>query len=149
MAAPRPTRADYAHFLEMVTRWRDNDVYGHMNNVVYYEYFDTVVNRWMIDTGAMEIPHGPIVGLVVETQCQFMASLGFPDRVTAALRVDRIGNSSIAYGIGIFRNDEDEACAAGRFVHVIVDKSTNRPIPVPAPLLEKLKALEAPAKAAE
>ena len=150
MPAPRPRRADYAHFQRMTTRWRDNDVYGHMNNVVYYEYFDTVVNQWMIETGAMEIPHGPIVGLVVETRCAFMASLGFPDVVWAGLRAERIGRTSITYAIGLFRNDEDAACAAGTFTHVVVDKATNRPIPIPERLMAKLETIrtDAPEAAA-
>lgn len=131
MPAPRPTRADFAWFLEMQTRWRDNDVYGHMNNVVYYEYFDTVVNKWLIESGALDIPNGPVVALVVETKCTYMASLGFPDRVTTALRVARIGGSSVTYDIAVFRNDDVQACASGQFIHVCVDKADNRPIPVP------------------
>jgi acyl-CoA thioester hydrolase len=131
MTTARPRRAEYAWSLEMQTRWRDNDVYGHMNNVVYYEYFDTTVNKWMIDSGALDVPHGPIVALVVETTCTFKASLGFPDRVTTMLRVGRVGNSSVVYDIAVFRNDEDDACATGKFTHVCTDKATGRPIPIP------------------
>ncbi len=148
MAARRPRRAEYAHFQTMTTRWRDNDVYGHMNNVVYYEYFDTAVNQWMIEADAMDIPHGPHVGLVVETRCAFMASLGFPDRVAAGLKAARIGRTSITYEIALFRNDEDEACAAGTFTHVCVEKATNRPIPIPDRLAAALQAIVMPEPAA-
>lgn len=142
MPAPdRPRRAAYPHLRAMTTRWRDNDVYGHMNNVVYYEYFDTIVNQWLIESGALQIPDGPVIGLVVETTCSYFASLGFPDRVTAGLRAAKIGRSSVTYEIAIFRNDEDEACAAGRFIHVHVDAQTRRPVALPETLRQALAAI--------
>jgi acyl-CoA thioester hydrolase len=142
MPVPRPRRADFAWHLPMQTRWRDNDVYGHMNNVVYYEYFDTAVNKWLIDSGALDVPHGPVVALVVETGCTFMASLGFPDQVTTALRAAKLGTSSVTYDIAIFRNKEDEACATGRFTHVCVDRASNRPIPIPERMRAALATLD-------
>ncbi|SES66500.1 acyl-CoA thioesterase [Oceanicella actignis] len=144
MPAPRPRRDQFPHLRPMTTRWRDNDVYGHMNNVVYYEYFDTAVNHWMIERGALEIPHGPFIALVAETRCAFMASLGFPDMVTAGLRAARIGRSSVTYDIALFRNDEDEACAAGAFVHVVVDAASRRPSPLPDTLRAALDELVTP-----
>ncbi len=128
MPAERPQRSAYRAFLEFTTRWRDNDVYGHMNNVVFYEYVDTAVNRWMIDTGALAVPEAPVVGLVVETRMGYAASVGFPDRVAVGLRAGRIGRSSVTYEFAIFRNDEDLAAANGHFVHVYVDAQTRRPV---------------------
>jgi acyl-CoA thioester hydrolase len=137
----QPTRAAFPHLSEMTTRWRDNDVYGHMNNVVYYEYFDTVVNQWLLERGGLEIPHGPVVGLVVRTECDYAASLGFPDRVTAGLRAERVGRTSVTFAIGLFRNDEDVAAASGRFTHVYVDAETRRPTPLPEGLKQALEGL--------
>lgn len=125
----------------MTTRWRDNDVYGHMNNVVYYEYFDTVVNQWLMESGALEIPHGPVVGLVVRTECEYAASIDFPDRITAGLRAERVGRTSVTYGIGLFRNDDDRAAAKGLFTHVYVDARTHRPTPLPDALRTALKGI--------
>jgi acyl-CoA thioester hydrolase len=137
----QPARSAFPHLREMTTRWRDNDVYGHMNNVVYYEYFDTVVNQWLLESGALEIPHGPVVGLVVRTECDYAASLGFPDRIVAGLRAARVGRTSVTYGIGLFRNAEDVAAASGLFTHVYVDAETRRPVPLPEPLRRALEAL--------
>jgi acyl-CoA thioester hydrolase len=117
----------------------DNDVYGHVNNVVYYSYFDTVVNRYLIDRGTLDIDNSPIIGLVVETQCRFFKSVTFPDIVHAGLRVARLGNRSVRYEIGLFRNDEGDAAAQGHFIHVYVERSTRRPAAVPS---EMRKALE-------
>jgi acyl-CoA thioester hydrolase len=130
----RARRADYRVFAPLDTRWGDNDVYGHVNNVVYYALFDTAVNRLLIQAGVLDIAAGPVIGLVVETGCRFHASLAFPDRVTAGVRVARAGNSSVRYEIGLFREDEDEAAAEGLFVHVYVDRATRRPTPLPTPL---------------
>ena len=103
---PPPSRADYPHFLEIATRWMDNDIYGHVNNVVYYSYFDTVINRYLIEVGGLD-PHGDtVVGLAVETGCRFHRSLAFPDHVHAGLRIGKLGTSSVRYEVGIFRNDE-------------------------------------------
>lgn len=141
MTRERPIRADFPHFATYPTRWRDNDVYAHMNNAVFYEYVDTVVNGWLIRSGALEIPGGPVICLVVETGCSFFASLGFPDAVDAGLRVDRIGASSITYGVGLFRAGAAEASALARFVHVCVDRDSHRPVPTPPALKAALAAL--------
>ncbi len=134
-------RADYRHFLTIPTRWMDNDVYGHVNNVVYYSYFDTVVNRYLIDAGALEIETSPVIGLVVETGCRYFAPITFPDRVDAGLRVARLGNSSVRYEVGLFRNDDPTPAASGHFVHVYVDRETRRPVPLPDPLRAALTSL--------
>ncbi|MEM9724558.1 MAG: thioesterase family protein [Pseudomonadota bacterium] len=125
---PSPDRRDaYAAFLTFTTRWRDNDAYGHMNNVVYYEYFDTAVNQWLIEQGLLVIETSPMIGLVVETQCAYFAPLSFPERVTAGLRTARIGGSSVTYEIGLFRGEDATACAQGRFTHVYVERESRRP----------------------
>jgi acyl-CoA thioester hydrolase len=123
------TRADYAYALDLPTRWNDNDVYGHINNAVYYEYFDTVVNRWLIERGLLTIGQSETIGLVVETGCAYFAPLTFPAPITAALRVSKIGGSSVRYEIALFGQDET-AAARGHFVHVYVDEKTRRPVPI-------------------
>lgn len=139
---PQPgTRARYRVFREITTRWMDNDVFGHVNNVVYYSYFDTAVNLYMIEAGVLDIANSPVVGLVVETQCRYASSIAFPDLVTAGLRVATIGTSSVRYEIGLFRNDADLASAEGHFVHVYVDRATNRPVPIPADIRAALARL--------
>ncbi|MDB5839251.1 MAG: acyl-CoA thioesterase [Herminiimonas sp.] len=125
------TRSDYKHFLPITTRWMDNDAYGHVNNVVYYSWFDTVVNQFLVVNDALDIEHSPVIGLVIETQCNYFASIAFPDSVTAGLRVAKLGNSSVRYEVGIFRNDEDNASAQGHFVHVYVDRDTRKPSSIP------------------
>ncbi|MBP0493212.1 acyl-CoA thioesterase [Pararoseomonas indoligenes] len=143
----RPKRADFRHFLEIPTRWGDNDAYAHVNNVTYYSFFDTVVSRFLLASGAIDLKTSPLIGVVVETGCRYVAPISFPDLVTAGLRVTRIGNTSVRYEIGIFRNEEDEASAEGHFVHVYVDRATQtRPTPLPqdlrdavAPLLVELR----------
>ena len=124
-------RSDYARMTVITTRWMDNDVYGHVNNVVYYSFFDTAVNGILIAEGLLDIEASPSIGLVVETQCTYAASITFPDVVHAGVRVARVGNSSVEYEVGLFRNDEDQAAAEGRFVHVYVDRVTRRPAPLP------------------
>jgi acyl-CoA thioester hydrolase len=124
-------RAAYRHFQRIPTRWMDNDVYGHVNNVVYYSYFDTVVNQYLIEQGVLDIEHSQVIGLVVETQCKYFAPLTFPDVVSAGLRVARLGNSSVRYEIGLFRNDDDAASAQGHFIHVYVDRATRKPTALP------------------
>jgi acyl-CoA thioester hydrolase len=134
-------RAGYRHFLTIPTRWMDNDVYRHVNNVVYYSYFDTAVNHYLIEQGVLDIEHSPVIGLVVETACQYFAPIAFPDVVNAGLRVGKLGTSSVRYEIGIFRNGEDSASAQGHFVHVYVERATRRPAPLTADLrgaLEKI-----------
>lgn len=137
-------RDDYRAFLIIPTRWMDNDVYGHVNNVVYYSYFDTAVNEHLIREGHLDIERDPVVGYVVETSCRFDRPLAFPDVLEAGLRVTKLGTSSVVYEIGLFRDGEDRAAAQGRFVHVWVERSTQRPSRVPdkirralAPLLDR------------
>ncbi|MGB0498853.1 MAG: acyl-CoA thioesterase [Rubricella sp.] len=133
MKAPRPTREQYRHFTLLPTRWRDNDVYGHMNNAVFYEYVDTAVNGWLASSGALEVPGGAVVGLVVHSECHFFASLGFPRPVSAGLRAERIGKTSVTYAVGLFDGEgESEAAAMAAFTHVYVDAGSRRPIPLPA-----------------
>jgi acyl-CoA thioester hydrolase len=134
--APPETRARYPHVLAIPTRWMDNDIYGHVNNVVYYSYFDTVINEYLIAEGGLDIAGGETIGLAVETMCQFKRPLAFPDVVDACLRVGKLGNSSVRYEIGLFKRGEDEAAATGHFVHVFVDRGTRRPAPIP----EKMRA---------
>jgi acyl-CoA thioester hydrolase len=132
-ARPGPERrAAYRHFTAISTRWHDNDVFGHVNNVVYYAYFDTAVNEYLIAAGVLDIAASPVVGLVVETGCRYFSSLAFPDRVTAGIRIAHRGTSSVRYEIALFRNDDELASAQGHFVHVYVDRATNRPVPIPA-----------------
>jgi acyl-CoA thioester hydrolase len=127
-----PTRAAFRHFLRIPTRWMDNDSYAHVNNVVYYAYFDTVVNEHLIREGGLDIERAPAIGLVVETHCRFLAPLAFPDVIDAGMAVTRLGRTSVTYAIALFREGDDRPAAAGRFVHVWVDRATRRPIDVPA-----------------
>jgi acyl-CoA thioester hydrolase len=124
-------RDSYRSFLAIPTRWMDNDVYGHVNNVVYYSYFDTVVNAYLVKEAGLEIENGPIIGLCVESQCHYLSPVKFPDVLDAGLRVARIGRSSVRYEIGIFRASEPSASAQGHFVHVFVDRDTRRPVDLP------------------
>ena len=134
-------RDGYRHFLPIQTRWKDNDVYGHVNNVVYYSYFDTAVNQWLIERGVLDIQASPVIGLVAETGCSYFSSLTFPDRITAGIRVARIGTSSVRYEVGLFRNEGDCASAEGHFVHVYVVRATGRPVPLPQPLRTALTVI--------
>ncbi|AUT59002.1 acyl-CoA thioesterase [Paraburkholderia terrae] len=138
--APAP-RTAYPHFLSIATRWMDNDVYGHVNNVVYYSYFDTVVNEYLIRSGVLDIEHGTTIGLVVETQCNYFAPIVFPDRIDAGLRVVRLGTSSVRYEVGLFREGDAEPAAQGHFVHVYVDRETRRPVALPDRLRAALEPL--------
>ena len=133
----RPTahaRAHYRHFLPIQTRWSDNDAYGHVNNVVYSSWFDTVVNEYLIAAGALDIQSSPVVGLVVETQCNYFSELAFPQRVDAGLRVAHAGRSSVRYELALFGALADTAAAQGHFIHVYVDRATRRPVPLPPAL---------------
>jgi len=135
-------RADYRWFMTLATRWMDNDVYGHVNNVEYYSFFDTAVARFLMESGmfgegALDLDHVPHIGLVVETQCRYFAPLAFPDQVTVGLRCGRLGTTSVRYEIGVFRNDEERASAEGHFVHVYVDRrEQTTTVPVPGRLRE-------------
>ncbi|WP_017931894.1 acyl-CoA thioesterase [Robiginitomaculum antarcticum] len=131
MARPTPNAlSDYPHHLTIPTRWSDNDVYGHINNSVYYFYFDTVVNKWLIDNDHLEIGNSNIIGLVVETSCSYFAPMSFPDDVIAGLRVAKLGTSSVTYDIGLFRDGETQASAQGHFTHVYVNEKSRRPSPL-------------------
>jgi acyl-CoA thioester hydrolase len=125
---PPPTREGYPHFETISTRWMDNDVYGHVNNVVYYSFFDTAVNRYLIEQGALDPAAGEVIGLVVETQCNYFSPLSFPQPVQAGLRVAHAGRSSVRYEIALFAEGQERAAAAGHFVHVYVDRLNRRPI---------------------
>jgi acyl-CoA thioester hydrolase len=130
---PEP-RSAYARFRPITTRWMDNDVYGHVNNVVYYSFFDTAVNGLLMEAGVLDIEHGEVIGLVVETQCNYFAPIAFPLAVAAGVRVAQLGRSSVRYEIGLFAGDAADTAAAGHFVHVYVDRATRRPVPLPEPL---------------
>jgi acyl-CoA thioester hydrolase len=136
------TRDAYRHFITLTTRWMDNDVYRHVNNVVYYSFFDTAVNEYMMRAGVLNLESSPVVCLVVDTGCQFFSPIAFPDSVQCGLRVAHLGNSSVRYAIGIFRNDEPLAAAQGHFVHVACDRATLRPAAMPADLRRALEALK-------
>lgn len=127
-------RAAYRHFHPLQTRWMDNDVYGHVNNVVYYSWFDTAVNHYLVASGVLEIEHSPVIGLVIETHCNYFASVAFPEQVEVGVRVAHVGRSSVRYEIGIFKAGEDSAAAQGHFVHVYVDRASRRPVEIPAPM---------------
>lgn len=125
------TRKDFKHFYPITTRWMDNDAYGHVNNVVYYLWFDTVVNQFLISHGTLDIHEGATIGLVIESHCNYFAPVTFPDPVTAGLCVSKLGNSSVRYEIGIFRGDEEQVAAQGHFVHVYVDRLSRKAITMP------------------
>jgi acyl-CoA thioester hydrolase len=136
-------RSSYRHFLPIQTRWADNDVYGHVNNVVYYSWFDTVVNEYLIRSEALDIERSEVVGLVVETRCSYFSELAFPQAIDAGLRVARIGTSSVRYEIGLFAAGVDLASAQGHFIHVYVDRRSRKPAALPAPLRDALQRIHA------
>lgn len=136
------SRGEYRHFHPITTRWADNDAYGHVNNVVYYSYFDTVVNQFLIANGVLDIAHSAVIGLVVETHCNYFTSIAFPDRITAGMRVSRLGNASVRYDIAIFRNDDEQAAACGHLVHVYVDRERRRPAAIPDPMRRLLQTVQ-------
>jgi acyl-CoA thioester hydrolase len=138
---PPARREDYRWFLDIPTRWMDNDVYGHVNNVVYYSYIDTIVNRYLIDVGRLDIHSGPVIGIVPESSCRFHRAFAYPELVQAGLRVARLGTSSVRYEVGLFGRDEAIARADGHFVHVFVDRQTQIPQPIPAVVRTALEAI--------
>ena len=140
----RNQRSAFKHFRDITTRWMDNDVYGHVNNVTYYSYFDTVVNGYLVDQGLLDFTGEDAIGLVVETRCQYFSPLTFPQNVVAGLRVAHLGRSSVRYEIGIFGGDQQEAAAQGYFVHVYVDREHRRPIAIPEPTRTQLQKLLVP-----
>jgi acyl-CoA thioester hydrolase len=127
-----PRRADFKVIRTIATRWMDNDHYGHVNNVAYYSFFDTAVNGYLLDATGIEIRELPAIGIVAESSCRFISAVSFPDVIHAGLGVERLGARSIVYSIALFRNEDDEACAVGRFVHVYVDRTSRRPVEIPA-----------------
>ena len=135
------SRADYAHELRIPTRWADNDVYGHVNNVEYFAFFDTVINAWLIHEGGLDIHEGGVIGLCVESHCAYRASFAFPETVIAALRTAKVGRTSVRYEIGLFSEEGEEPAAEGWFVHVFVDRAQRRPVEIPAVLRESLERL--------
>lgn len=140
--SPEP-RSAYRTFMPITTRWADNDAYGHVNNVVYYAWFDTAVNGHLIAQGALDIHSGSTIGLVVETQCHYFSSIAFPQKVSAGIRVAHVGKSSVRYEVGLFADDEPLTAARGHFVHVYVNRADRRPTPLPPLLLEVVQALQA------
>jgi acyl-CoA thioester hydrolase len=145
MSTPRPQpdgRETYRHFAPIATRWMDNDAYGHLNNVVYYSLFDTAVNGYLIEAGALDIRRGRTIGLVVETHCNYFASIEFPQLVEAGIRVAHMGSSSVRYEIGIFAAGEALCAARGHFIHVYVDRESRRPVPLPEALNKALQELK-------
>ena len=139
--AADPVAGNYHYFLPITTRWMDNDVYGHINNVTYYSYFDTVANHFLITEGGLDIHHSPVIALVVESHCSYRAPVAYPDRLRAGLRVDKLGNRSVTYGVAIFTDTDTEAVAHGQFVHVFVDRETRRAVAIPAQVRAALETL--------
>jgi acyl-CoA thioester hydrolase len=135
-------RSEFPVLRAITTRWHDNDHYGHVNNVVYYAYFDTAVNGYLIEASGTDIRSLPAIGIVAETSCRFLRELSFPDTVHAGLALEKLGNSSVVYRIGLFRNEEAAPAAIGRFVHVYVDATTRRPVPIPPQIRAALTALD-------
>ncbi|MAB99831.1 MULTISPECIES: thioesterase family protein [unclassified Pseudomonas] len=141
MSQTQHLRDDYKRFQAITTRWHDNDIYGHVNNVTYYSYFDSAVNSYLIEVGGLDIHGGDVVGFVVSSSCDYFASIAFPERIELGLRVGKLGNSSVQYELAVFKEGEEQACAAGRFIHVFVDRESNRPVPIPADLRAALEAI--------
>ena len=142
---PDITRDGYHHLVDVETRWADNDLYGHVNNATYYAYFDTVVNNYLIEQGGLDIFTGPVIGVAVETMCRFRQSVAYPDIIEIGLSVGKLGNSSVRYDLAVFRkgasDGAEQAVASGHFVHVFVDRATNKPVPVPTSVRAALERL--------
>ncbi len=134
-------RDNYFAFNDITTRWSDNDVYGHVNNVTYYSYFDTAANNYLIEKGGLDIENGPVIGFVVNSGCNYHSAIAYPDKIEVGLRVDRLGNSSVQYGVAIFKKGQKEACAHGHFVHVFVDRNSSKPVSIPEKLRTALNAI--------
>ena len=141
MDRPAETRERFPHLFELATRWADNDVYGHVNNATYYSWFDTAVNRFLIDRGVLDLAGSKVFGVVVETGCRYMKSVSFPDVVDVGVRVARMGTSSVRYELAIFRRGDPDAAATGNFVHVYVDRDSRKPVPIPQAVREALAPL--------
>jgi acyl-CoA thioester hydrolase len=139
------SRDGYPHFLVIPTRWMDNDIYGHVNNVVYYSYFDTVINRWLISEGGLDIDRGDVIGVAAESHCRYLRGVSFPTDLDAGLRVGKLGRSSVRYEIGLFPRGEALVAAEGYFVHVFVDRVNRKPTPIPDRIRTALERLVVPA----
>lgn len=150
MPEPVETRGNYKHFHPIQTRWNDNDIYGHVNNVVYYAYFDTAVNMFMVERAGFDPHSAAVIGICPETRCTYHKPVAYPDRLEAGLRISRLGNSSVRYEVAIFIEGDDEAAATGCFSHVFVDRETMKPAPIPAPIRAAMAAIavDAPATGA-
>ncbi len=135
------TARAYRWFCDLDTRWMDNDVYGHVNNVAYYSYFDTAANRYLIERGGLDIAKSEVIGVVVESQCMYHTPIAYPEKIRAGVRVDKLGNRSVTYGIAVFRAGSDDAVANGHFVHVFVDRTTRRPAAIPERIRSALAAI--------
>lgn len=140
-ASSNSSRSSYKYIESIPTRWKDNDLYGHLNNVEYYSFFDTIINRWLIERGALDIHQGPVIGVCAESHCRFIQSLAFPDTIEAGLRVAHLGRSSVRYEIGLFKEGVENPAAEGWFVHVFVARDTRKPHPLPAHLRQALQTL--------
>ena len=140
-ATPATRRDEFRSLRAITTRWMDNDQYGHVNNVVYYSYFDTAVNAFLIESTGCDVRLLPAIGIVAETSCRYLKELSFPETVYAGLALEKLGSSSVVYRIGLFRGDDQEPAALGRFVHVYVDSATRRPVPIPEAVRTALQAL--------
>ncbi|MCP4430388.1 MAG: acyl-CoA thioesterase [Gammaproteobacteria bacterium] len=137
----RETRDNYRQFYPITTRWMDNDYYGHVNNVTYYSYFDTAANRYLIEEAGLNLESSPVIGVVVSSGCTYKSPVAYPQLLEAGLRVDRLGNSSVQYGLAIFTQDNPVACAFGHFVHVFVNRANNLPVPIPADIRAALQKI--------
>ena len=135
------TRDRYRQRLDIPTRWQDQDLYGHVNNVVYYAFFDTVINEYLMRAGGLDIYRGPVIGLCVESFCQFHRELVFPETIEAWLRVGKLGNTSVRYEVGLFKSEAEQPAASGHFVHVFVGRESRRPTPIPEPIRQALEQL--------
>jgi acyl-CoA thioester hydrolase len=145
MPVDRPRLADYRHVVPLTTRWMDNDIYGHVNNVAYYSYFDTAANAYLIAEGGLDIHRADVIALVVESHCSYHAPLAYPEPLRVGLRVDRLGNRAVTYGLAIFTGTDDLAAAHGTFTHVFVDRATRVPVPIPASIRGALERISTPA----
>ncbi|MBC3477228.1 MULTISPECIES: thioesterase family protein [Pseudomonas] len=141
MARERPLRGAYRHFQPISTRWHDNDLYGHVNNVIYYSYFDSAVNTWLIEHAGLDVHSDPVVAYVAGSACDYYASVAFPQRIEVGIAIDKLGNSSVQYALAVFVEGQPQACAAGRFTHVFVDRRDHRPVPIPAKLRSAFERL--------
>jgi acyl-CoA thioester hydrolase len=137
----KPIRDNYAHFQTITTRWKDNDLYGHVNNVEYYSFFDTVINKWLIETGRLDIHKGELIGVCAESSCRFHSSIAFPDTIDAGLRVAHIGRSSVRYEIGLFSANSEKLVAEGWFVHVFVSRDTRQPTSIPQAMRDAMTSI--------